>query len=289
MTELRVGLLGATSMVGSCLLPLLTREGWLVEAFSRREPPSGDAGVTWRVLAPSFLAQEEGKIEYWICVAPIWVLPQYFGLLESCGARRVVALSSTSLFTKGDSSDSGEQEIAEGLAAGEEALRVWGEAKGVEWVILRPTLIYGRGRDRNIAEMARFMRRFGFFPLLGRAGGLRQPVYVGDVASACLAALRSPEGKSRAYNLSGGETLSYRDMAGRVFAALGRRPRLVTVPLRVFRVALALLRLLPRYRHWTSAMAERMNRDLVFDHADAERDLGYAPRLFRLAAEDLPP
>jgi nucleoside-diphosphate-sugar epimerase len=276
-------------MVGSCLLPLLTREGWLVEAFSRREPPSGDAGVTWRVLAPSFLAQEEGKIEYWICVAPIWVLPQYFGLLEACGARRVVALSSTSLFTKGDSSDSGEQEIAEGLAAGEEALRAWGEARGVEWVILRPTLIYGRGRDRNIAEMARFMRRFGFFPLLGRAGGLRQPVYVGDVASACLAALRSPEGKSRAYNLSGGETLSYRDMAGRVFAALGRRPRLVTVPLRVFRVALALLHLLPRYRHWTSAMAERMNRDLVFDHADAERDLGYAPRLFRLAAEDLPP
>jgi nucleoside-diphosphate-sugar epimerase len=276
-------------MVGSCLLPLLTRAGWLVEAFSRREPSSGDARVTWRVLAPALLQQGEEKIEYWICVAPIWVLPQYFDLLEACGARRVVALSSTSLFTKGDSSDSGEQEIAEGLAAGEDALRTWGEARGVEWVILRPTLIYGRGRDRNIAEMARFMRRFGFFPLLGRAGGLRQPVYVGDVASACLAALSSAQAKNRAYNLSGGETLSYRDMAGRVFAALGRRPWLVTVPLRMFRWALAVMRLLPRYRHWSAAMAERMNRDLVFDHADAERDLGYAPRPFRLAAEDLPP
>jgi nucleoside-diphosphate-sugar epimerase len=209
-------------------------------------------------------------------------------LLEACGARRVVALSSTSLFTKGDSPDSREQEIAEGLAAGEDALRTWGEARGVEWVILRPTLIYGRGRDRNIAEMARFMRRFGFFPLLGRAGGLRQPVYVGDVASACLAALSSAQAKNRAYNLSGGETLSYRDMAGRVFAALGRRPWLVTVPLRMFRWALAVMRLLPRYRHWSAAMAERMNRDLVFDHADAERDLGYAPRPFRLAVEDLP-
>jgi len=276
-------------MVGSCLLPLLTRAGWRVEAFSRRVPSAGDAGVAWRALASPPLLQGEEKIEYWICVAPIWVLPQYFGLLEACGARRVVALSSTSLFTKGDSSDSGEQEIAEGLAAGEDALRTWGEARGVEWVILRPTLIYGRGRDRNIAEMARFIRRFGFFPLLGRAGGLRQPVYVEDVASACLAALSSAEGRNRAYNLSGGETLSYRDMAGRVFAALGRRPRLVTVPLRVFRAALAVLRLLPRYRRWTAAMAERMNRDLVFDHADAARDLGYAPRPFRPAAEDLPP
>lgn len=276
-------------MVGSCLLPLLTRTGWLVEAFSRREPSSGDARVTWRVLDPALLPQGEEKIEYWICVAPIWVLPQYFDLLEACGARRVVALSSTSLFTKGDSSDSGEQEITEGLATGEEALRTWGEARGVEWVILRPTLIYGRGRDRNIAEMARFMRRFGFFPLLGRAGGLRQPVYVEDVASACLAALSSVLVKNRAYNLSGGETLSYRDMADRVFAALGRRPRLVTVPLRMFRWALAVMRLLPSYRHWSAAMAERMNRDLVFDHADATRDLGYAPRPFRLAVEDLPP
>jgi nucleoside-diphosphate-sugar epimerase len=136
--------------------------------------------------------------------------------------------------------------------------------------------------------MARFMRRFGFFPLLGRAGGLRQPVYVEDVASACLAALDAPQAGNRAYNLSGGETLSYRDMAGRVFAALGCRPRLVTVPLWLIRLSLAVMRRLPRYRQWSAAMAERMNRDLVFDHADAARDLGYAPRPFSLAEEDLP-
>lgn len=35
-------------------------------------------------------------------------------------------------------------------------------------------------------------------------------------------------------------------------------------------------------------MAERMNRDLVIDHADAVRDLGFKPRGFALAAEDLP-
>lgn len=288
MAERHVGLIGATSMVGSCLLPLLERAGWRVDAFSRRELPPDTAGVSWRALAPGMRPHREERIEYWICVAPIWVLPQYFGLLEACGARRVVALSSTSLFTKGGSSDRGEQAIAEGLAVGEDKLGAWAESRGVDWVILRPTLIYGHGRDRNIAEMARFMRRFGFFPLLGRAGGLRQPVYVEDVALACLAALDAAQARNRAYNLSGGETLSYRDMAGRVFAALGRRPRLVMLPLWLIRLALALMRRLPRYRHWSAAMAERMNRDLVFDHADAARDLGYAPRPFNLAGEDLP-
>jgi hypothetical protein len=99
IAERCAGLLGATSMVGSCLLPLLTRAGWQVEAFSRRKSSSGDAGVAWRVLDPALVQQGVKKIEYWVCVAPIWVLPQYFDLLEACGVRRVVALSSTSLFS----------------------------------------------------------------------------------------------------------------------------------------------------------------------------------------------
>jgi len=48
------------------------------------------------------------------------------------------------------------------------------------------------------------------------------------------------------------------------------------------------MRLLPRYRHWSVAMAERMNSDLVFDHSDAERDFGFSPRPFWLSLEDLP-
>jgi len=74
-----------------------------------------------------------------------------------------------------------------------------------------------------------------------------------------------------------------------VFLAFQKRPRLLTIPLIVFRMAVACLRVFPRYRNWSAAMAERMNRDLVFDHAEAARDLGYAPRRFRLAPEDVAP
>lgn len=161
-------------------------------------------------------------------------------------------------------------------------------AAELAWVILRPTLIYGHGRDKNIAEIARFIRRFGFFPLLGKAMGLREPIHAGDVAAACIAALKSPLAANRAYNISGGEPLPYREMVGRVFTALHRRPRFVTIPLFAFRFAVTCLRLFPRYRHWSAAMAERMNRDLVFDSADAARDLGFSPRPFLLAPEDLP-
>lgn len=289
----RVSVLGATSLVGACLLPLLTQAGWQVTAYSRRAARPAGERVSWRQIkdAPSPLApfpMSEGNSPDWICAAPIWVLPEYFALLEAQGARRVVALSSTSRYTKDDSSDPEEQAVARRLAEAEARVQAWAENRGVEWVILRPTLIYGLGRDKNIAEIARFIRRFGFFPLFGKAQGLRQPIHVQDVASACRAALRAPDASNHAYNLSGGEALTYQSMVTRVFEALGSRPRLVVVPLWSFRLAVAALRILPRYRHWSAAMAERMNRDLVFEHDDAARDLGFMPRPFGLAAEDLP-
>jgi nucleoside-diphosphate-sugar epimerase len=216
------------------------------------------------------------------------VLPDFFSLIEASGARRVVALSSTSRFTKVGSGDAAENAVAAKLIESEARVQAWAEQRGIEWVVLRPMLIFGMGRDKNISEIARFIRRFGVFPLLGRAQGLRQPIHAEDVAAACVAALQAPNAANRAYNISGGETLAYRDMVARVFAALGHQVRLVTVPLWAFRLAVAIVRSLPRYRHWSAAMAERMNRDLVFDHADAARDLGFKPRGFELTAKDVP-
>ncbi|TKB76522.1 MAG: NAD-dependent epimerase/dehydratase family protein [Nitrospira sp.] len=286
----KTGLLGANSLVGECIIPRLRDDGRHTVAFSRH--PSGDEpdpGVTWLQLRASLPAYPEvPSITQWLCVAPIWVLPQYFGMIKTSGARRVVALSSTSLFIKKESSDSGEQHIAQRLAEGERALCTWAEAHGIEWVILRPTLIYGRGRDKNLTEIARFVRRWGFFPLLGQAEGLRQPVQAEDVAAACVSALTRPAAANRAYNLSGGETLSYREMVSRIFGAIGKSPRLVTIPRWLFRLAVTTVNLMPRYRHWTMEMAERMNRDLVFDHAEAARDLGYSPGLFQLLTHDIP-
>lgn len=298
MVKPLVGVLGATSMVGQSLLPLLAGAGWHVEAFSRQtqiagQPVDKENRVVFRTLekmgpdhAPFPVAQE--KITHWTCLAPIWVLPDYFSMLEGCQAKRVVALSSTSIFTKRNSPDPDEQSTVDKLRNGEQRFVEWAEANRIEWVILRPTLIYGLGQDRNICEIARFISRFGFFPLFGTAQGLRQPVHIEDVAAACAAALQGEAARNHAYNLSGVEKLSYREMVGRVFRIMGKPERFINIPLFVFRSAIGCLKILPRFRNWSVAMAERMDTDLVFDHADAIRDLGFSPRPFQLSKMDLP-
>lgn len=290
MSSQWIGVVGATSFVGECLFKSILENKRNVLAFSRRSIDWKDPRVVWcsSSALPRTIPPLPCKVvEQWICVAPIWVLPDYFELMQSLEVRRVVALSSTSRFTKHQSSDLAEQVAARQLVEGESQLQQWAQAKNIDWIVLRPTMIYGLGRDKNLAEVARFIRRFGLFPLFGKANGLRQPIHVQDLAKACMAALETPAVLNRSYNLSGAEILPYRDMISRVFTALGREPRMFPVPLSFFRLAVALLRVLPRYRNWTAAMAERMNRDLVFDHSEAAKDLAFKPRAFLLSSEDI--
>lgn len=291
MNEQPVGLLGATSLVGECLLQKLTQEHRHIIAFSRHPVMQNHPKITWRqpnVIHLEQISVEKNKIPTWLCVAPIWILPEYFDLLLAYGARRIVILSSTSRFTKNTSSEHSEREIALQLIKGEELVQTWATTHAIEWIILRPTLIYGHGRDKNVAEIIQFIRRFRFFPILGSGQGMRQPIHVEDVALACFSALSTLNLANCSYNVTGGETLSYREMVERIFAALDRTPRILTVPLWLFQIATWGLHWLPRYQHWTAAMAERMNQDLVFDSSDAKRDLNFFPRSFKLSAEDLP-
>ncbi|MDR4515355.1 NAD-dependent epimerase/dehydratase family protein [Nitrosomonas sp.] len=290
MRHNHVGLLGATSLVGSCILQQLVSEQWQITAFSRKPMESNRKQINWVQLNQTSAKPVQNKYgpALWICVAPIWTLPEHFSLLLTHGAQRIVILSSTSRFSKTASSDSGEQAIAQRLADAEETIEIWAKENGIEWIILRPTLIYGLGSDKNISEIARFIIRFGFFPLLGPANGLRQPIHAKDVATACILALNTLNIKNRTYNLTGGETLTYQEMINRVFSALNKKPHFIRIPRWLFQLTISVLNWLPRYRHWTTAMAERMNRNLVFDSINLQLDLRFQPGSFILSKADLP-
>jgi nucleoside-diphosphate-sugar epimerase len=293
VSKLRVAVLGASSFVGVHVLELLNASGAMIIALTRQTPPSGRSEATWEILSDISVEtrtkqKDSPEMPFWICVAPIWILPDYFERIKASRAKRIVVVSSTSRFTKIDSGDATENAVAAMLINGEAQVQAWAQEHDIEWVILRPTLIYGDGRDKNISEIARVIRRFGFFPLLGRAQGLRQPIHAKDVAKACVSALTAPIAKNKSYNLSGRETLTYRKMVERVFESLSRPVRFVTVPILAFRMAVTVLKFFPRFKHWTTAMAERMNRDLVFDHSDAARDLNFQPEDFALSQKDLP-
>ena len=265
--------LGASSLVGRYVLPEATGRGLSALGMGR----GAGAGILADLAAPD-LKDHLPDLGVVICTASLWVLPQALEALAARGMRRLVAFSSTSRFTKAQSKDAGERAVAERLRLAEEAVIAFCEARNMGWTLLRPTLIYAEGQDQNISRLAGLIRRFGFLPIAGAGQGRRQPVHGQDLARAALDAAASPAALNRAYDLPGGETLTYRAMAERVFAGLGRKPLILSVPLPLWRLGLTLAA--PLLPGATSAMGERMAEDLVFDGGPAANDFGWSPRDF---------
>lgn len=278
----RVIVTGATSLIGDYLLPALVQAGFQVHAISRNPPAaSNPPGLHWHRLdistAPCLKAW---GAEFLIHLAPLATLPPLLENLADSPMKRLIAFGSTSLFTKCQSGYQKERLMVHGLQEAENKLADFCTRHGIEWTVFRPTLVYRLGRDKNVTTIAHFVRRFGFFPLVGDGNGLRQPVHAEDLANACLNALETPQSYGKSYNLSGGETLTYRDMVERISARVGRKSRIVNIPLMALRFCLRSLSLVPRYRHLNPEMANRINLDMCFDHDNASQDLYFTPRRF---------
>jgi nucleoside-diphosphate-sugar epimerase len=269
--------LGATSLIGRHLMARLEDEGLDPIAFSRR-PPSGDTCWVGGDLKDPDLAERLPVAATVFSLSPIWLLPPALSALKARGMERLVAFSSTSRFTKTDSPVAAERAVAAALAEAEQALEAWCAANEVAWTILRPTLIYDEGHDENVSRIARLVRRFHVMPLSGAGEGLRQPVHAEDLAAGALAAAHAPAATNRAYDLVGGETVSYRVMVDRVFQGLGKTPRSLPMPTWLFGLIMRLAK--PFYPGATTAMGTRMGQDLTFDSSDAARDFGWSPRRF---------
>jgi nucleoside-diphosphate-sugar epimerase len=164
------------------------------------------------------------------------------------------------------------------LAEAEDKIALACARNNIEWTILRPTLIYDPGRDTNITPLSRLIRRFGFMPLVGGGSGLRQPVHAEDLAIGAIAAASSASAANKFYSLPGGETLTYRDMIGRIFEGMGVPQRTISIPASLWKAAFVFAK--PLFPTANVAMGTRMTKDMIFDSKPASQDFGWKPRTF---------
>ena len=273
-------LFGATGQIGAGVLAAAPRQGWRVLALRHRNtaPQIGDTVWFDGDLTIPPLRFPDSDFSALVHATGLWLLPAHLDDLWHAGVRRLVAFSTSSVIGKRDTQNPRERQVVADIAAAEEVVRARCDALGIAWTILRPTLVYGRGRDMNVTAAARLIERFGVFLVAGAAAGQRQPVHADDLAAAALAVLDCRAAHGQTYYLCGGETLAYREMIGRVFDCLGRRRRLVSVPF--LGTLAALWGRLGGNPAITADMARRMNRDLAFDDGPARRDFAYSPRGF---------
>jgi len=166
---------------------------------------------------------------------------------------------------------------------GEDAVR----AAFPEATILRPSIVFGPDDD-FFNRFARLARIAPVLPLFGGGRTRFQPVYVGDVADAVVAALTDKASRGRTYELGGPAVLSFEDILRLILAETKRSRCLVRLPFWVADVLGALSPILPRLPGRppiiTRDQARQLRRDnVVAEGAAGLKDLGVLPTTLELA------
>ncbi len=284
---------GASGLVGAQLLRQLHAEDTAVDAVTRAAAPSPDlAGLArWHVGGAFDLHHGHGP---WpdaatlLSAGPLLSLADWLERSEPRSLTRLVALGSTSERGKRGSSDADERALAANLHAAEQRVIAWCERHAVPWTLLRPTLIWGEGRDRNISRVAALARSRNVLPLPAFATGRRQPIRSRDVAAAMRAASRHPASAGRVLDLPGGEVLRYDEMVRRIVAAVAPSTRLLRVPSWIARPGIRLARTWRWIEPAFEAMLLRMGEDLVYDDGPMRTCLALSPQGFDPREEDFP-
>lgn len=122
-------------------------------------------------------------------------------------------------------------EYGKSKAAGEQA--VFETSKDA--VIMRPSVIFGQedGFFNRFAAMARLSPAL---PLIGGGKTKFQPVYVGDIAEAIVAAVEGKASGGKIYELGGPEVLTFRECMELMLEETGRSSMLVPLPWFIARI-----------------------------------------------------
>lgn len=265
---------GLSGQVGESLAGMRAELGPLL-AISRTPRP-GLEGIEWQRASLETCAAAPPDCARILSLGPLDAFAQWVERTRPAGVR-IVAIGSTGVRDKRESPDAHERALAHRLAAAEHVLSAHAAATDCQLTLLRPSLLYGSGRDHSLTPLAARARRWRRLPWPRSATGLRQPVHVDDVARAVVDCLASTATHGAAFDLPGAEALRFDAMVERHLARHAPGARLWRLPDAAFRLAMSAAGRGKGVDGWLW----RARRDQLADAEAARAAFGFSPRAFQ--------
>ena len=131
---------------------------------------------------------------------------------EATGVRHLIHISSASVVYPKTTHYSRSKRQAEDIVTA---------CRKVRFTLVRPTLVYDRDGGLEFKLYADFVKRYPVVPLVAGGRARKSPVHVDDLLSGLLAMAGNPITFGKTYNLSGGETVTLRELAELLLARQG--------------------------------------------------------------------
>ena len=105
---------------------------------------------------------------------------------------------------------------------------------GLNYTILRPTMLYGPGDNKNIGYIVDFAQKWHFIPVFGNGEYKLQPLFIDDLVKAIVLLINETKSFNKVYNLGGADILSFNQMINLIKQTLNIKMRIIPLPLGIF-------------------------------------------------------
>jgi len=112
---------------------------------------------------------------------------------------------------------------------------------GMQWLILRPSEVYGHREGDSINRLIRWIQRYIFVPVIGTGTCKLSPVFIDDVVSAIASSIFNKELENETIVLAGPEELTYDDLVDRVAAYFGVKRLKLHLPAGLIRFGITVM------------------------------------------------
>lgn len=188
--------------------------------------------------------------------------------VKECGVERTFFVTTTGIFSRFHS-------CSDIYKRAEELVK----NSGFVYTILRPSMIYGHLRDRNMGKLITVLTRYPVFPLINGGRSLMQPVFVDDLADGIVSAIGNSKTEYKEYNLAGPAQMSYNNIIDAILTKLGRRVLKMNINISLAYYLAYACQWIPHFPIKAEQVL-RLREDKVFDIKDAVAGLDYRPRSF---------
>jgi nucleoside-diphosphate-sugar epimerase len=187
---------------------------------------------------------------------------------EAAGVKHLIHISSASVVYPDTTHYSRSKRQAEDIVTA---------CQRTHWTLVRPTLVYDGEGGLEFKMFADFVNRFPIVPLMAGGHARKRPVHVADLLEGLLAMAGNPVSFGKTYNLSGGESVTLRELAEILLERRGRRKPMLAVPAGVCSLAARLWGMLNRRPLLMEHTLAGLTQDADLDPSAAMHDLGYRP------------
>jgi nucleoside-diphosphate-sugar epimerase len=251
---------GASGFTGKVLTRKLAESGADINAIARSSSNISDLSdldITWfrgDVFDPDIISQAAKDVEYIFHVAAAFrevkendegyrqvhvhstrMLAE--AVKDNPGFKRFVHISTVGIHghIPGDDLADENYRVSPGdgyqrtKLEGEQWLAEFAEKNNIPWTIIRPTPIYGPGDGRLLKFFK--MANNGYFLMLGKGKGIYHLIHVWDLTEIFMLAAVSDNALSEIFIAANDEPISMIEMAKIIGKALGRKIRIIRLPI----------------------------------------------------------